>query len=132
MKYDVITFDYRGFGDSTGEPTEIGLMKDARFIYDWLNKLSNGQRKIYLWGHSLGSAIACQLGARLSDDQSMILRHSLPFFWNPLFSKGKSLGGIIMEAPFLNIHQALLTHWFSLVRIPLKSPSPKRKRNELF
>lgn len=72
LKYDVITFDYRGFGDSTGEPTEFGLIKDARFIYDWLQKLSHGQRKIYLWGHSLGSAVACQLAARLSDDESMI------------------------------------------------------------
>jgi pimeloyl-ACP methyl ester carboxylesterase len=72
LKYDVITFDYRGFGDSTGEPTESGLIKDARFIYDWLHKLSNGQRKIYLWGHSLGSAVACQLAARLSDDESRI------------------------------------------------------------
>ena len=71
LKYDVITFDYRGFGDSTGEPTEYGLVKDARFIYDWLDKLSNGQRKIYLWGHSLGSAVACQLAARLSDDKSV-------------------------------------------------------------
>lgn len=32
-----------------------------------------------------------------------------------LFILDKNLGGIIMEAPFLNIHQALLTHWFSLV-----------------
>jgi pimeloyl-ACP methyl ester carboxylesterase len=71
LKYDVITFDYRGFGDSTGEVTENGLVKDARFIYDWLYKLSNGQRKIYLWGHSLGSAVACQLAAQLSEDESM-------------------------------------------------------------
>jgi len=97
LKYDVITFDYRGFGDSTGEPTEIGLVKDARFIYDWLYKLTNGHRKIYLWGHSLGSAVACQLAARLSDD------------------KNKSLAGLVMEAPLINIHQALLTHWLSLL-----------------
>jgi pimeloyl-ACP methyl ester carboxylesterase len=71
LKYDVISFDYRGFGDSTGQPTEAGLVKDARFIYDWLHKLNNGQRKIYLWGHSLGTAVACQLAARLSDDESM-------------------------------------------------------------
>lgn len=77
LKYDVITFDYRGFGDSSGEPTEVGLMKDARFIYDWLHRLSNGQRKIYLWGHSLGSAVACQLAARLSDGESMILFYHL-------------------------------------------------------
>ena len=100
LRYDVITFDYRGFGDSTGEPTESDLMKDARFIYDWLHKLTHGQRKIYLWGHSIGSTIACQLATQLVDD--------------------KTLGGIIMEAPFLNVHQALLTHWFSLVNIFFK------------
>jgi alpha/beta superfamily hydrolase len=55
-------------------------MKDARFIYEWLYRLSNGQRKIYLWGHSLGSAIACQLAARLSDDESMIRIYLLSFF----------------------------------------------------
>lgn len=85
LKYDVITFDYRGFGDSSGQPTEAGLMKDARFIYNWLDQLNNGQRKIYLWGHSLGSAIACQLAARLSDKQSIIPTYSLPF--HSLFSK---------------------------------------------
>ncbi len=80
LKYDVIAFDYRGFGDSSGEPTEAGLMKDTRFIYDWLHRLSNGKRKIYLWGHSLGSAVACQLAARLSDDESTILPYPLFFF----------------------------------------------------
>ncbi|CAF4579239.1 unnamed protein product, partial [Rotaria sp. Silwood2] len=97
LKYDVIIFDYRGFGDSTGEPTERGLVRDARFIYDWLHTLTNGQRKIYLWGHSFGSAVACQLASQLSADEN------------------KSLAGIVMEAPFINIHQALFIHWFSAV-----------------
>ncbi len=57
--------------DSTGEPTEEGLIRDARYIYDWLHNITNGQRKIYIWGQSLGSAVACQLAARLSDDESM-------------------------------------------------------------
>jgi len=70
LKYDVFVFDYRGFGDSTGEPTEEGLIRDARYIYDWLHNASNGQRRIYIWGQSLGSAVACQLAARLSDDES--------------------------------------------------------------
>lgn len=80
LKYDVITFDYRGFGDSTGQPTEAGLVKDARFIYNWLDKLNNGQRKIYLWGHSLGSAVGCQLAVRLSNNQSIISIYSLSFY----------------------------------------------------
>ena len=33
------------------------------------------------------------------------------FHW----SSGRTLGGLVLEAPFLDIHQALLTHWLSLV-----------------
>ena len=73
LKYDVIAFDYRGFADSTGESTEKDLIKDAKFIYDWLQKLNNHQRKIYLWGHALGSAVASQLAAELSQHDSTIL-----------------------------------------------------------
>ena len=129
MKYDVITFDYRGFGDSTGEPTEIGLMKDARFIYDWLNKLSNGQRKIYLWGHSLGSAIACQLGARLSDDQSMILRHSLPFclessLFKRQISRWNHHGSAFSQHPSSSINPLVFLSTYS-IEIPF--PQTKKK-----
>lgn len=115
LKYDVFALDYRGFGDSTGEPTEEGLVRDARYLYDWLHNISNGQRKIYIWGQSLGSAVACQLAARLSDDESTIFdsRHHL----DHSFMIGKSLGGIVMEAPFINIHQALQTHYIGSVSI---------------
>lgn len=58
--------DYRGFGDSTGEPTEKGLVKDVLFLYNWLQKLTDGQRPIYLWGHSLGTAIATQVAKHIS------------------------------------------------------------------
>lgn len=112
LKYDVFVFDYRGFGDSTGEPTEEGLVRDARYIYDWLHNTSNGQRKIYIWGQSLGSAVACQLAARLSDDESMKFNFQLFLLFIYL---GKSLAGIVMEAAFINIHQALQTHYLSLV-----------------
>ena len=30
---DVLIFDYRGFGDSTGSPTEDGMTADARLIW---------------------------------------------------------------------------------------------------
>jgi pimeloyl-ACP methyl ester carboxylesterase len=111
LKYDVFIFDYRGFGDSTGEPTEEGLIQDARYVYDWLHNISNGQRKIYIWGQSLGSSVACQLAARLSDDESMnILFNDYLFIY-----LGKSLAGIVMEAAFINMHQALQTHYLSLL-----------------
>jgi len=97
LKYDIFSLDYRGFGDSTGDPTEEGLIRDARYIYDWLHNATNGRRKIYLWGQSLGSSVACQLAARLSNDES------------------KSLAGIVMEAAFINMHQVLQTHYLSLL-----------------
>jgi abhydrolase domain-containing protein 12 len=34
----VITFDYRGFGDSTGTPSEDGVVADARAVFDWIHK----------------------------------------------------------------------------------------------
>lgn len=115
LKYDVFALDYRGFGDSTGEPMEEGLVRDARYLYDWLHNANNGTRKIYIWGQSLGSAVACQLAARLSDDESMIF-HSRDHF-DHLSIIGKSLGGIVMEAAFVNIHQALQTHYIGSVSI---------------
>ncbi len=58
-------FDYRGFADSTGTPSEDGLMQDGRAAFDWL--LSNGAKaeNILIIGHSLGTGVASQLVAKL-------------------------------------------------------------------
>lgn len=48
---NVITIDYRGFGNSEGTPSEEGLRMDARATWDWLrqrggnNKTENGTMK---------------------------------------------------------------------------------------
>ena len=67
---NLITFDYRGFGDSTGWPTEQGIGEDAEAVWKWL--LSNGvnHKQIILVGHSLGTAVATQLAARLSKSET--------------------------------------------------------------
>lgn len=33
---NVLALDYRGFGDSGGAPTELGVRADARAAWDWL------------------------------------------------------------------------------------------------
>ncbi|XP_055757915.1 lysophosphatidylserine lipase ABHD12-like isoform X2 [Salvelinus fontinalis] len=54
--YHVLALDYRGFGDSTGEPTEVGLTTDALYLYQWV-KARSGSSLVVLWGHSLGTGL---------------------------------------------------------------------------
>jgi hypothetical protein len=57
-----LIFDYRGYGRSSGEPTEAGTYEDARTAWRYLT----GERevpadRIVLFGRSLGAAIAAEL-----------------------------------------------------------------------
>jgi pimeloyl-ACP methyl ester carboxylesterase len=51
---------YRGYGGSTGEPSEPALIADAEAVYDWAAKRHEG---IVVIGRSLGSGVATALAA---------------------------------------------------------------------
>ena len=53
----VVGVSYRGYGGSTGMPTEDGLIADGIAAYEFAAKLYTPAR-IALWGESLGSGIA--------------------------------------------------------------------------
>ena len=55
---------YRGYGGSTGTPSEVGLMTDARAAYDWLIAQAIPPTRITLVGESLGTGVAVQLAAQ--------------------------------------------------------------------
>lgn len=64
-KIFVLAFDYRGFGKSTGTPSESGLLNDAEAVVDWaLNIAQLPQERIVLLGHSLGTAVATGIAHR--------------------------------------------------------------------
>ena len=65
---NVLAIDYRGFADSTGTPSEQGLITDARASWDWLVQQGAREDDILIVGHSLGTGVASQLAAQLSDD----------------------------------------------------------------
>jgi uncharacterized protein len=63
---NLFAFDYRGYGESEGMPTEDGLYRDADAAYRYLrNTLAVPPERIVVFGHSLGSAVAIELVSRV-------------------------------------------------------------------
>ena len=63
LGFSVLAIDYRGFGDSTAElPSVVRSVEDARAAWDWLGA-RQPEAKRFIFGHSLGGAIAVQLAA---------------------------------------------------------------------
>ncbi len=63
---NVLAFDYRGFGESDGRPSEQGLYTDAEAAYRWLREVRGvPAERIVLFGHSLGSGVAIELASRV-------------------------------------------------------------------
>ena len=58
----LVALSYRGYGGSTGRPTEAGLIADAEAAYVFAAARYPVER-IALWGESLGSGVAVALGA---------------------------------------------------------------------
>jgi len=63
---NVLAIDYRGFADSTGKPSESGLVRDARTAFDWLVAQGKRPQDILIVGNSLGTGVSGQLGAQLA------------------------------------------------------------------
>jgi len=58
--FGVVAIDYRGYGASTGVPSEAGLRSDARAAFDWIRGAAPGS-KIAVFGESLGTGPAVAL-----------------------------------------------------------------------
>ena len=63
---NVLAIDYRGFGDSEGEPSEEGLVADARAAWDWVIEKGARPEDVMIIGHSLGTGVSASLGAELA------------------------------------------------------------------
>jgi len=84
--YDVMMIDYRGYGKSSGTPSEENLYFDGAALYQFA-KRRNAERLI-IYGRSLGSAVASRLAADQSCDLLVLetpfdnLRGVIPSPWN--------------------------------------------------
>lgn len=76
LGFSVLAIDYRGFGQSTDTlPSETMAYEDARAAWDWLAR-EHPQSRRYLFGHSLGSAIAVHLATEVDDVAGLMVEGS--------------------------------------------------------
>jgi len=77
MGYDIIISGYRGYGRSTGEPSENGIYIDGRTVLDYVTTALNYKPgMIYIYGRSIGTTVAVEIS------------QNIPF------------GGVILITPF--------------------------------
>ena len=68
LGFSVLAIDYRGFGKSSGElPSEATVYEDAEIAWERFVTLQPDPTKRFIYGHSLGGAVAIDLAARLSE-----------------------------------------------------------------
>jgi pimeloyl-ACP methyl ester carboxylesterase len=119
----VIAFDYRGFGLSTGSPTEAGLTTDAESILSFLTGLTPKgyfppprsstipPSNIILFGQSLGTAVATAVTHRWT------LANHLPAF-----------KGLILVSGFTCLPKLLDSYSMKGIVPPLLSPLSRYPR----
>jgi fermentation-respiration switch protein FrsA (DUF1100 family) len=108
--FQVLLFDYRGYGHSSGQPSEAGLYRDAFTAWTHLvARAGNSAAPLVIFGRSLGGAVAVDLVTRLKGDQ-------------------RDAGvGLIVESTFTSIRTlARLVFSLPLPELPVKYDSSSK------
>ena len=79
MDINFLIISWRGYSGNSGNPSEAGLYKDVLGGIKWLNEKGISNDQIILYGESLGTAIATEVG------------------------QNENFAGIILEAPFTSM-----------------------------
>jgi fermentation-respiration switch protein FrsA (DUF1100 family) len=87
--FSVFAIDYRGFGKSDGDlPSEQMCYEDASAGWAWLAKQQPDAARRFIYGHSLGGAVAIDLAAKLAANQG---------------NMGPQARGLIVESSFTSL-----------------------------
>lgn len=76
--YSVLAFDYRGYGLSSGSPTEEAVYQDSRAVVEdfWQNRHQPGNKVLY-FGRSLGGVTA-SFAATVRQPDGLVLEATFP------------------------------------------------------
>ncbi|HEX6107422.1 MAG TPA: alpha/beta hydrolase [Gemmatimonadales bacterium] len=139
---NLLAFDYRGYGASEGTPTEDGLYRDAETAYRFLrDSLGVPARRIVLFGHSLGSAVAVELARRVPaaglildgaltsvPDRAAEIYPFLPVRWLAAsrYDSRKKIGELTLPKLFLHAERDEVIPLAHGRRLFAAAPEPKR------
>ena len=62
LQLNILIISWRGFSGNPGKPTEANLYKDAKKAVTWLNDKGVKSKNIILYGESLGTGVAIEIG----------------------------------------------------------------------
>jgi fermentation-respiration switch protein FrsA (DUF1100 family) len=72
--FDVVAFDYRGYGQSTGSPDRAGLVEDGLAVLKWVAEHPKlRSKRVVVFGQSLGGAVAVPVTALAPQGQVKLL-----------------------------------------------------------
>lgn len=108
----IVAIDYRGFGTSSGAPSEQGLLVDAVALADWATREAGvPASRIVVWSQSIGTAVATKLV------EHMALAAPQPVFFS----------GLVLVAPFADVKTLTATYRVAGT-IPLLEPVARLPR----
>ena len=74
LGYNGVVFDYRGYGESTGTPSESGLIADGLAVVNYLkDEKAVSPKKFFYFGESLGGGVAAAV-AETVPPRALILK----------------------------------------------------------
>jgi fermentation-respiration switch protein FrsA (DUF1100 family) len=127
LGFNVLVYDYGGYGHSTGRPSERRCYDDARAMWNWLTRERGvPPDRIVLIGRSLGSAVAAQIATEVTPGAlvlespfrsvRLLARRSFPFLPVGLFLRHK----FDTEAKIAGVHvPTLFVHSRDDTLVPL-------------
>lgn len=108
LRMDLLIFDYRGFGQSTGAPSEEGTYLDAMAMWRHLTEERGiAPERIVVFGRSLGGAVAAWLAERAAP-AGLVMESA--------FTSIPEMGAELY--PFFPVRLASRFHYDSLARMP--------------
>ncbi|GJN22499.1 hypothetical protein PR202_gb10065 [Eleusine coracana subsp. coracana] len=77
LRVNIMSYDYSGYGASTGKPSEYNTYYDIEAVYDCLKKEYGIEEDLILYGQSVGSGPTLHLASRLEKLRGVVLHSGI-------------------------------------------------------